>query len=125
MIFKRLNGWCEQSAAALLPLIDLDVQSFINSQIEQGGAQLYRVTGDCCKAWLLISFEHYPSGTELVLEAIQGTGANAVTKAVMDWAKKSGVKSVRFQTHHGEKVAERLIKGTGLERVASVFRCEL
>lgn len=125
MIFTICKGWCEQSAAALLPLIDSDIREIIENQLKGGSAKLYRVAGENVAAWLLLSFEEYPSGKELVLEAIAGRGANVITKAVLSWAKGAGFVSARFETHHSERVAKKLISGTPLERSATVFRCQL
>lgn len=125
MIFTACKNWCEKSAAALSSLINHDVKEIIDQQILNGSAQIFRVTGDDVEAWLLVSYENYPSGREIVLEAIAGRGANAITKEILKRAKKSGFKSARFETHHAEKVAEKLISGTALKRRASVYGCDL
>lgn len=125
MIFSAKNNWCEKSAAALSPLISPDIKAVIDQQILNGSASLFFVTGDGIEAWLLVSYEQYPSGGEIVLEAIAGRGANAITKEILKRAKNCGFKSARFETHHAEKVAEKLISGTNLKRRASVYGCDL
>ena len=46
-------------------------------------------------------------------------------KKLIERARAAGIQSVRFETHHSEKLAKKFIGGLGFERVATVFKVAL
>lgn len=124
MIFVR-SQWCDRAEQALGHLIHTDVKPFLMNAVKTGAATLWCVQGDDWETWLLTRVEKFESGPELVLEAIDGSHCKEIVQRVKEVAKKSGVNSVRFETHHAEKVAGRFVAGLGFERVATVFRAQL
>lgn len=125
MIFQ-LQRWSDEAAAALKGLIDPDVLPLLIQRIKNGCAVLWRVLGDGWQSWLITRIEVFPNGVrEMVLEVIAGKNCKEILARVFEVAKNAGVKSIRFETHHAEKIAQRFIGGLGFQRVATVFRVEL
>lgn len=125
MIF-RMQQWCDEAAEALKGLIDPDVFPLLIQSIKNKSAVLWRVLGEGWQSWLITRVEVYPNGIrEMVLEVIAGKNCKDILKRVFEVAKSAGVKSIRFETHHSEKVAMRFVGGLGFQRVATVFRVEL
>lgn len=122
----QVSQWCEEAARELMGLIDPDVLPLTLQAISDGIAVLWKVTGDGWHSWLITRIEKFPTGViELVLEVIAGKNCKQILERVFEQAKKSGVTSIRFETHHAEKIAQRFIGGLGFNRVATVFRAEL
>lgn len=122
----QVSAWCDEAAAALKGLIDLDALPLLIQSIANGAAVLWRVTGEGWQSWLITRIEKYPSGVrEMVLEAIAGKNCKEILRRVFKVAAGAGISSVRFETHHAEKIAQRFIGGLGFNRVATVFRVEL
>ncbi len=124
MIWRRCK-WNSCAEKALAELIDPAVKSALLSEIEQGQSCLWCIEDGDFKTWLITHVEVYETGTELVLEAVQGRDVNSIIQSVKERCKSLGINSIRFETHHSEKVAGRLIRGSGFERAATIFRCQL
>jgi hypothetical protein len=121
MIMKNV-AWCDEAAAALGRLIDPDLLPIFIKWIAEGVATLWRITEKNTVTWLITRIEKYPSGLELVLDAIAGKNCKQIVKILIDRAKALGIKQIRFETHHSEKLAQKFIGGLGFTRVATVFR---
>lgn len=120
------STWCDEAAAALVGLIDCAMLPLFKRWIETGEAILWRITGNGFTTWLITRVETFPNGhIELVLDVIAGKNCKTILKTIFERAKNMGVKSVRFETHHPEKLAKKFIGGFGFERVATVFRAGL
>jgi hypothetical protein len=125
MIMKK-SAWCDEAAAALGDLIDRSMLPLFKRWIETGEAILWRIHGRDFVTWLITRVEIFPDGcSELVLDVIAGKNCKTILKKLFERAKKMGVNSVRFETHHPEKLAQKFIGGMGFERVATVFRVSL
>lgn len=122
----RCVSWSEKAAAALTDLIDPDVLPLTLQSIKDGVATLWNIAGEGWESWLIMRIEVFPSGVrELVLEVIAGKNCKQILQRVFEMAKSVGIKTVRFETHHSEKVAQRFIGDLGFSRVATVFRASL
>jgi hypothetical protein len=124
MMFVR-SQWCDRAEQVLGHLIHKDVKPFLLDAVKSGAATLWKVQGDNWETWLLTRVEKFGDTRELVLEAIDGSHCHEIVRRVFKVAKNAGVSSVRFETHHAEKVAGRFVAGLGFERVATVFRAQL
>ena len=125
MIFEQCD-WCEEAERVLAPLIEPEIKMEFMNSIATGAATLWRVSGDGFTTWLVTRVEKYLGGhVELVLEVIAGKKARDIVSALMERVKPHGVHSIRFETHHPEKTASRLIGSLGFERQATVFRVSL
>lgn len=119
-------NWCDEAAAALAGLVDASMLPLFIEWIKNGTAKLWRIDGDNFVTWLVTRVELYPNGdTELVLDVIAGRECKKIVKYLMDRAKAMGIKSVRFETHHSEKLAKKFMGGLGFERAATVLRAVL
>jgi hypothetical protein len=121
MNFERCQ-WNESAEAAIAPLVDPLIADDFRKDIESGRATLWLVDGE---TWLVTRPEKYGDHVELVLETIAGKNSRAIVNALIGKAKRAGVKSIRFETHHPEKTAARLVGPLGFERTASTFRVAL
>lgn len=118
-------AWCDEAAAALAGLIDASMLPLFIEWIKNGTAVLWRVVDDGV-TWLVTRVEMFPNGdTELVLDVIAGKQCKKIVQGVIDRARAIGIKSVRFETHHSEKLAKKFIGSLGFERVATVFRVQI
>jgi hypothetical protein len=125
MIMQR-SKWCSEAAAALTGLIDAAMLPLFKQWIESGAAVLWRVSGSDYVTWLITRVEQFPGGTrELVLDVIAGKNCVEIVKTLIKRAKNLGINSVRFETHHSEKLAKKFICSLGFERVATVFKVAL
>lgn len=125
MIMKK-SAWCDEAAAALAGLIEAEVLPLFRSWVESGDAILWRITGADFVTWLITRVEIFPSGErELVLDVIAGKNCKEIVKTLMERAKNLGIQTVRFETHHSEKLAKKFIGGLGFSRVATVFKAAL
>lgn len=119
-------AWCDEAASALESLIDKDVLPLYREWVALGVATLWRITGKNYVTWLITRIEQFPNGVrELVLDVIEGKNCKQIVKILIERARKLGIKSVRFETHHNEKLAQRFVGGLGFSRVATVFRVGL
>ncbi len=122
----RRCQWNPIAEKALNRLIDPAVKSELLREIEEGKACLWCIESDDRETWLVTRVDFFPDGSrELVLEVVQGRNVNAVIDTLKARCIKLGIESIRFETHHSEKAASRLIRGSGFERAASIFRCAL
>lgn len=118
-------AWCDEAAAALEKLIDPDMLPIMLDWIKSGVATLWQITCKNSITWLITRIEKYPSGIELVLDAIAGKNCKEIVRTLIDRAKALGIKQVRFETHHSEKLAQKFIGGLGFKRAATVFKVGL
>lgn len=118
-------SWCDEAAAALERLIDPDMLPIFINWISQGVATLWKITGKDYVTWLITRIEKFQSGMELVLDVIAGKNCKEIVRTLIERAKALGIKQIRFETHHSEKLATKFIGGLGFERVATVFRVSL
>jgi hypothetical protein len=110
----------------IAPLVHPLIKHEFRRDVDQGRAVLWRVSGDDWVTWLVTRIEQFEGGhIELVLEVIAGKNARAIVAALTEKVKKMGVKSIRFETHHPEKTAARLVGCLGFERVATTFRLNI
>ena len=125
MILQK-SKWCDEAAAALSDLIERSMLPLFQRWIDSGEAILWRITGRDFVTWLITRVEIFPDGcSELVLDVIAGKKCKEILKKIFERAKQMGVNSVRFETHHSEKLAKKFIGDMGFERVATVFRVSL
>lgn len=125
MKFVRWH-WCDEAAEALNGLISAEMMPIMLGWIEKGSAILWRICGADYVTWLITRVEMYPNGTrELVLEVIAGKNCRAIVKALIDRAKTLGIHSIRFETHHSEKLATKFLGGLGFKRAATILRAEI
>lgn len=120
------SRWNDEAAAVIGPLVHPLIANEFQRDVERGRAVLWRVSGDDWVTWLVTRIEQFECGhIELVLEVIAGKHARLIVSALTEKVKVMGVKSIRFETHHPEKTAARLIGCLGFNRVATTFRLEL
>jgi hypothetical protein len=120
------SKWCDEAARALAGLIDPAVLPLQKKWIEEGSAILWRITGGEFVTWLITRVESFPNGQcELVLDVIAGKQCKAILKKIFERARALGCHTVRFETHHPEKLAARFIGSLGFERAATIFRAKL
>ncbi|MGB3610508.1 MAG: hypothetical protein WA987_09035 [Cellvibrio sp.] len=120
------TAWNDEAAAMIAPLVHPLIKHEFRRDVDQGRAVLWRVSGDDWVTWLVTRIEQFEGGhIELVLEVIAGKNARAIVAALTEKVKKMGVKSIRFETHHPEKTAARLVGCLGFERVATTFRLNI
>lgn len=125
MIFTAC-AWNDEAAAMIAPLVCPMVADGFRRDIETGKSMLWCITGDDWKTWLVTRLEVLDGGhIELVLGVIAGKHARAIVSELKQNVKKLGVKSMRFETHHSEKVATRLVGCLGFNRMATIFRADL
>lgn len=125
MIFNKCQ-WCEEAEEKILPLVSESVREGFKRDIDQERAFLWRVEGDEFTTWLVTRLETMDGGKiRLVLECIAGTHAREIVAELKIKVKKLGVSTMRFETHHSDKVASRLVGCLGFERVASIFEVSL
>lgn len=121
-----LCKWCEEAEEKILPLVSAEVREGFKTDIEAGRVNLWRVEGDGFITWLVTRIETLDGGKiRMVLECIAGTNSREIVAELKVKLKNLGVSSMRFETHHSEKVAARLVGCLGFERVASVFEVAL
>jgi hypothetical protein len=119
-------AWCDEAAAALAGLIDASMLPLFIEWIKNGTAKLWRIDGDGFITWLITRVEKFPAGdTELVLDAIAGKNCKKIVKLLIEKAKALGINSVRFETHHSEKLAIKFVGSLGFKRVATVLRAQI
>ena len=120
--FERVS-WSEKAAAMIAPLVHDNVKGEFKAGIEAGNLVLWCVDDE---TYLVTSIEQFENkNIELVLEVIAGKNCRAIVAALIEKVKKMGVTSIRFETHHSEKVAKRFVGCLGFERVATVLRAEI
>ena len=120
------SSWCDEEAKALAGLIEPAVLPLMRKWIEAGQAVLWKISGDGFVTWLITRYEFFPNGErELVLDVIAGKQCKEILQKIFDRARSLGFQSVRFETHHPEKLAARFIGSLGFKRVATVFRAAL
>lgn len=118
--------WCDEAASALAGLIEPAVLPLMQRWINTGDAILWRISGGDFVTWLITRVEAFPNGErELVLDVIAGKQCKEILQIIFDRARALGFSSVRFETHHPEKLAARFMGSLGFERVATVFRAAL
>lgn len=118
--------WCEEAAKALGELISPDVFSVYMKWLRQGICRLWKIEGENYLTWIITRVELYPSGVkELVVEVIAGKNAREIMREFLRRAKALGIDRARFETHHSEKIAQRLIGDLGFKRRASVYEVNL
>lgn len=125
-IIFTATAWNDEAAAMIAPLVHPRINDEFRRDVDQGRAVLWRVSGADWVTWLVTRIEQFECGDiELVLEVIAGKNARAIVQALREKVKKMGVTSIRFETHHPEKTAARLVGCLGFERVATIFRLEI
>lgn len=121
MNFEAVN-WCDEAEKALKPLVTEHVWPEFLQQIKDSIATLWRVED----SWLVTRFEKYPNGqVDMVLDVIHGERSREIITELKERAKKVGVYSLVFETHHPEKVAARLMGPCGFEREATRYKAVL
>lgn len=119
-------SWCDEAAAALAGLIEPAVMPLMRKWLDEGSAILWRITGGEFVTWLITRGESFPNGErELVLDVIAGKQCKAIVKIILEKARALGFQTVRFETHHPEKLAARFMGSLGFSRAATVFRAVL
>lgn len=125
VIFNAV-AWNGEAAAAIAPLVHPLIKNQFKNDIDKQRAVLWRVEVGESVTWLVTRIEQFECGhVEIVLEVIAGSNARLIVAALKEKVKPLGVKSIRFETHHAEKTAARLVGCLGFNRVATIFRAEL
>jgi hypothetical protein len=108
---KLLRGSCES------------YDETIKTQVERGACQLYHLESVGVDLWLVVRFEEYVEGNELVVLCVGGIGMREVGKFLIDTARNLGFQSIRY--HASNPAVHRLycrygFGGVEAERVYKV-----
>lgn len=120
-IEAQVTGWTPEAAAALAKARATpgDLEQY-QRQVEQGTAQLWRLTGET-DSYLLTRVEEYPNGeSEFVLVAGTGNNSKAVIAWAMELAKKHGLPTMR--THITRPGLQRICESLGWHEAERVMR---
>lgn len=123
-IQAQVMDWNPEAAAALAQARATpdDLEQY-RSQVEQGTAQLWRLTGDT-DSHVLTRVEEHPNGDhELVIVA--GTGNNS--RQVIAWAMKLATEHElhTLRAHITRPGLQRIFEGLGWHEAERVMRIEL
>jgi|GEM_PF-6291579 len=125
MKFER-SQWCEEAAEKILPLVYDRLQSGFIASVNKGVFALWRVGGQDFETWLVTSMNYLDGGeVELRVECIAGKKSREIMAELMQRSKILGVNSIRFESHHSEKIVKRMAEPLGFERVAAIYRVDI
>jgi len=118
-------AWNDEAARKILPLVEKHLHNDFIADIRAGRRVLWLVKDQGIKTWLVTAIETMPNHVELVVECIAGNQSRRIMETLKTRVKPLGVKTIRFESLHPEKLVERMCKPLGFKRVATIFKCEL
>ncbi|WP_261840913.1 hypothetical protein [Aliamphritea ceti] len=113
--------WCDEAATTLQPAFAGD-EIAIKLDVERGFATLWHVPEH---GYIVTRLEDIEPGVqELVLVAWAGQNTGPIVEHAQNVCQSKGIQSIRFHTHHPEKLINRFVKRWGFGRVQTVYRWE-
>lgn len=118
------QAWTEDTPEKLRGACKGD-QETIKAEVQSGLAKLFHIESDSADLWVVLRFEQYAEGDEMVVVCVGGHGMASVGEFLIAEATRQGLKAIRY--HCQNQAIQRLYERYGIagKEVERVYRVAL